>query len=518
MNYISFYGSHDSSICINVNGTYRIYELERLTQKRYYRFDDKPNFKLLLDQIKDLIVKEFGYITFDKCYYLHLNDNHQAYLNRLFQIKEFEIVGHHLSHAACSFYQSPFSEALVISFDGGGFDNGPTDDERVSFFNIYHASRSDGIKRIAKLPLDLGTSYGLIGIPISEIKKPSGDWGKDFLAFPGKLMGLVAYGQVQPKWLESLKNFYKSYKRIATQDLDLLGQEIGLGLSLDNLSGQMSFDLAASSQKAFEDVVLEALEPFLRDNQLPVCLSGGCALNVILNQKLKDSLSVPIFIPPNPSDCGLAFGMMALKLQPQEPMNITYSGIPILDLDRLSSYNGQDCSIEELAQILRQGKIVGIINGNSEIGPRALGNRSIICDPSFPNMKQILNDKVKFREGFRPFAPMVRADKVSEYFNFSGDAAYMSFSPETKDEWRNKIPAIVHQDGTARVQTVTQEQNSFIFNLLTEFEKISGFGVILNTSFNIKGKPILTSIADALEVLKTTELDLVYCEGKLFRK
>ncbi|HYE67517.1 MAG TPA: carbamoyltransferase C-terminal domain-containing protein, partial [Anaerovoracaceae bacterium] len=154
----------------------------------------------------------------------------------------------------------------------------------------------------------------------------------------------------------------------------------------------------------------------------------------------------------------------------------------------------------------------------SECGPRALGNRSIICDPSGAGKKDLINEKIKHREWFRPFAPVVKAEDVEKYFDFSGESRFMSYAPTVRTEYIDIIPAVVHKDATARVQTVTRAQNKFLYNLLDEFERISGIGVLLNTSLNIKGLPILTTLRDAFDVWNSTELDALYIEGWLFEK
>jgi carbamoyltransferase len=506
------------------DGKYRVFEFERLLKERFVRIDTKENYKEIYNTMKDLIFFECNVVQFDTCYYLEgsLPQTHKDYLTELFNIKEFTPAYHHISHAACSFYQSSFEEALVISYDGGGYDGGDGPD-RVTFFNIYHAKRNGEIQRIKYIPYDLGTAYGLAALPISEIQKTEDSWGEKFLGFAGKIMGFCAYGQPRSTWIEPFKTFYRQHKHVSVIDLNKsLSTETGLNLGINTLSGEVAADFAATSQYAFEQIIFEEIAEALQNYNLPICLTGGCALNVILNQKLRDTLDVPIFVPPNPSDCGLALGMMVFNNPEPKAIDVMYSGFPILDLHDLANYvkkeNAKLISTKELAKLIAEGKIVGLMRGNSEHGPRALGNRSILCDPSIAGMKDILNHKVKARESYRPFAPMVKLEDVNKYFHMSEDASFMSFAPKVREIWKSKIPAIVHEDGTARVQTITKEQNPYIYQLLSDFEEITGIGVILNTSFNIKGRPILTTIVDALEVLHTTELDACVIEDYLFDK
>jgi hypothetical protein len=173
-----------------------------------------------------------------------------------------------------------------------------------------------------------------------------------------------------------------------------------------------------------------------------------------------------------------------------------------------------------LANFIAKGNIVGVINGNSEHGPRALGNRSILCNP-IGDMKDVLNKKVKDREWYRPFAPLVRLEDATKYFDFPEDAQsrHMTYIAHVKNEWKDVIPAVTHEDGTGRIQTVTRNQNPFIYDLLSKFSEISDHSVLLNTSFNVNGKPILTRLSEALQLLTNTKMDAVYYNEKLvFRK
>ena len=181
-------------------------------------------------------------------------------------------------------------------------------------------------------------------------------------------------------------------------------------------------------------------------------------------------------------------------------------------------YTAKLLDIEQLVEDLTTGKIIGVARGRAEHGPRALGNRSILCNPSLPDMKDVLNEKVKHREWYRPFAPVVRLEDVSEYFEWDKEARWMSFCPKVKEEWREKLAAITHVDGTARVQTVTKEQNEWLYDLLTAFKAKTGVGVLLNTSFNVDGKPILSTVKDAFKILESTEMDGVLLENYYIKK
>jgi carbamoyltransferase len=245
-------------------------------------------------------------------------------------------------------------------------------------------------------------------------------------------------------------------------------------------------------------------------------------MNILFNTSAKNRYNRDVFVAPNSSDCGLSFGLLMKYMKPTKIIDITYKGIGILDKNILiEESQKRNCNKTNLNQIindLSNNKILGIIQNNSEHGPRALGNRSIICSPISLDMKDILNFKVKHREWFRPFAPIVRLEDVSKYFEWEGESRWMNFCPKVRLEYIDKIPAVVHVDGTARVQTITREQNEFIYDLLTLFEEKTGIGVLLNTSFNIDGKPILSTYKDAFKVFDETQLDRLYLNGYYFSK
>jgi carbamoyltransferase len=214
-------------------------------------------------------------------------------------------------------------------------------------------------------------------------------------------------------------------------------------------------------------------------------------------------------------------GHLFLYKQPTKQVDITYKGLPLVDRNKLQNYideySATKLNKKEIAELIKDGKIIGLVYGDSEVGPRALGNRSIVCDPNIADMKDILNSKVKFREWYRPFAPFCKKEEAHKYFetrNFD-NLEYMSYAPRVKVD---TLPSITHVDGTARLQVVTEESHSHFYELLTEFGKISETNVLLNTSFNIRGYPILSSIEDALYALNNTEMDYVVIEDYLFGK
>ena len=339
-------------------------------------------------------------------------------------------------------------------------------------------------------------------------------------------MGLQSYGQVHEEWKEKLKEYYTYtpwWRDVDHRSREMI-KEFGLHLNGANqLEGQESFDLAATSQAVFEDLVLENVHDIMESHPgLPICITGGCALNIVLNTKIGEKYNRKVYVAPNSSDCGLSVGILAAHVKPQEPWDVTYAGTEVLDKSLLLRYvhhrHGQKADLARMADDLVNHRILGVVQGRSEHGPRALGNRSIICNPIGKDAKDIINARVKHREWYRPFAPIVRLEDVSEYFEFEGESRWMNFCPLVKQEYLDKIPAITHVDKTARVQTITKEQNPLMYDLLTEFKAKTGIGVLLNTSFNVDGQPILSTIAEAFEVFDKTELDRLYILGFYFTK
>ena len=296
-----------------------------------------------------------------------------------------------------------------------------------------------------------------------------------------------------------------------------------LGIKLEEnglASKEDSRDLAATNQYAFEQNTIKRIQSYLNQySHLPLHITGGGGLNILFNTRLNHERE--IFVSPNPSDCGLSVGMLCSHIKPEKAIDITYAGPEVFDKDSLLDYlepYETTKDIDIIINDLNKGKIIGVVRGGAEHGPRALGNRSIICNPSIPNMKDILNSKVKNREWYRPFAPVVRLEDVSKYFEWEGESRWMSFCPVVKEEWREKLAAITHVDNTARVQTVTREQNEWLYDLITKFEKETGVGVLLNTSFNVNGKPILSTLKDAFHIFHTTQLDRLIIENYYFIK
>jgi carbamoyltransferase len=525
---ISAYGSHNASVAMYYKGQYHVVEVERWLNKKNaglitYLPAGYP--QVVFDEILDYLLGLTDRSHID-VYLTNYSD-----LKRLKPKYSYNIhanFDHHEAHAATAFYQSPYQDALTFTFDGGG-DGG--------FFNVYRTSRNDGIQLIKKFNQDLGFPYMIIADHLQDIRRDSLNIGN--LVYAGKIMGLCSYGTVRQEWVPAFHEFYEtfnytgnSYIGGAEAKVDAL-PKLMTALGVDEFDirtrfeGQFAWDMAATSQYVFEEQFFKFAQPFFDEfPDLPVTLAGGCALNVLLNKRILD-VRGEVFVPPNTNDCGIAVGGLLKYQNPAQQVDLTYAGIPLVDQHMLSSYveNGAYTMVEGvyergLAEFIANGNIVGVINGNSEHGPRALGNRSILCNP-VGKMKDILNKKVKDREWYRPFAPVTRLQDASKYFEFpdGAESRHMVYVAKVREEWREKLPAITHEDGTGRLQTVTKQQNEFLYNLISHFEEFAGHGVMLNTSFNVNGKPILSRLSDALEILNKTQLDAVYYNNCLiFRK
>lgn len=529
-NILSFYASHDSAATfVDKQGNLRVLELERFANNRYAMFGSQHQHWSI--GINDQIRREYvAHIkseikgTPDVIIHAGLNNHDMNILQEYFPGSESTYEtwnAHHISHAYGAYFLSPFEDAWIFSVDGGGGDFGEFTTTKV------FKGKDKNIEVYQNPHTDYGTPYTWIAAPISEISpgKPLAEVGVT-LAYAGKVMGLCAYGKVIPEWIEPVEKYYNhaggNPHSCDQSCYDTLGKDLNLNLNpyLDSLSGQNSYDLAATSQYVFEKLLFDFISKIFESDPKNIILTGGCALNVLFNQKLKKFLlerGYDLYVPPNPNDCGQALGQYLYKTRTHIECPV-YGGFDILDREKLPSlldsgnYKTEPVSSDRIVELIGEGKIGGIIRGYSEIGPRALGNRSIICDPSFKDMKDILNAKVKFREWFRPFAPVCREEDMDTYFDDAYPSYYMSYAPSVKPEFQEKLPSITHADGTARLQTVTKEQHDLFYDILTSMEKVGKIPIILNTSFNIKGKPILTRLVDAFYVLDNTELDFLIVE------
>ena len=512
-NIVAIHDRHDASVSFYNRETnkYHIIELERLIKDRHYQFPNSLNLKYEILEDCQFIAKKYWGIENDyECILLSPQWMGEDRVDKVFNSKNIlRLENHHYAHASCAFYQSPFNKALILSYDGGG---------ESQYFNFYSAD-NEGIKLLNVLPINLGAGYWLGASLIKEIVENS----KSKRSYAGKMMGLSAYGKIREDLYDTYYSFMDMNNRYAYENLyDLEEIPEGKIVTTKPSDGwiyqkQDGYDIAAIIQKTTSDIVFRELEKY--DSDIPLVITGGCALNVLINEEIKRKYNRKVYIPPNPDDSGLSIGHMFCYTKPKERVDITYSGLPLMDKhkldDYIKEYDAKKVTKNDIAKLIKNGSIIGMVYGDSEVGPRALGNRSIVCDPSIPEMKDTLNAKVKFREWYRPFAPFCKKEDAHKYFESRDfeNMEYMSFAVKVKVD---TLPSITHVDGTARLQTVTEESHSHFYELLTEYSKMSDIPVLLNTSFNSRGNPILSTIYDALNILKETELDYVVIEDYLF--
>jgi len=522
MTNIAFYGSHNASIAIERDGKIlEVIELERWVNVKnagYGQYLTSYAREFILPEILQYIKDKYNIDYFDNCIHMNTECYHngvQYFFYQNIPAKRYVYGEHHKAHACNSIYQSPHREALIVSFDGGGNDG---------WFNVYRIEKGGYPELLEKIDKNFGVCYSIFGIVCPQINKEPSYAIQGNLVYAGKLMGLASYGKVRDEWFDEFNKWYDLQAGVPHDTL-LIEMLNRLKIPLDDknqASDHDAKDLAATNQFIFEKRFMDNVQPYLDQYpNLPLHIAGGCALNVLLNTKLSKLRET--FVAPNASDCGLAVGMLLMESMPYKPVDITYKGLPVTDkynLSRILEENTkhEKYSVSKMVKLIKDGKIIGVVRGGSEHGPRALGNRSILCDPTIPDMKDILNAKVKNREYYRPFAPVVRLEDVNKYFEWDKECTYMSYCPKVREEYVDKIPSVVHIDKTARVQTVTKQQNEWLYEILTELDKQTGIGVLINTSFNQAGKPLVNSYMDAIEVLKTTQMDGVILNDMLICK
>lgn len=514
---IGFHGSHNATIALSYEDTIlEVVEIERyLSHKNaaLFYYESPMEACNMVYYVNQYFRNKYSIDEYDNIIYNSVDESKFSFVENFGDYNDFSYCLHHVAHASCAFYQSTYDEALAVSFDGGS-DEG--------FFNIYLMKRGEDPERLHSGVMDYAVSYQSAGHHIRNIKHEENIYVGN-LVYPGKLMGFVGYGEYNEEFAERLTSYYKSNTydhighasdRFVAKFKDIMDDEYFF-------SDKDGKDIATTNQIVFERLFYEEVKPFLEKYpNLPLVLTGGCALNIINNTKLAAEREV--FVPPNPSDTGIAVGCLMNHLRPENPIDITYSGSPVWDQMEIGRYirerEGRGIGADEVADIILDGGVIGIVRGGGEHGPRALGNRSLLCDATNPEMKDFMNSKVKNREPFRPFSPIVRLQDVNEYFEWDSECKYMTFSPPVREEYKELLSSITHVDGTARIQTITEEQNEFIYSILTRMKEKTGHGVLLNTSFNVAGKPILNTYREAFEVLDTRPITGLVLEDMYFEK
>lgn len=431
---------------------------------------------------------------------------------------------HHLTHAATACYSSPFEEAACAVIDSWG-------ERGAMAFYRYRNQRLECLYE-AKGP---GTaSLGLYYMKITELC--GFDWlkGEEW-----KVMGLAPYGKLNQEFYDllcstvSVRGFdcrYSSsqlFDKLARLDRYKRARQVPI---------EQAADIAYTGQYFFAETatrLLRHLHEVTRCDNL--ALAGGCALNSSYNGNIARLTPFQqLHVPSAPADDGCALGAAWLAYQAEHPdprrppkLLTPYTGTSIDEeaIARLVKYNRSlriehlpDSVCERTAMLLAQGKLVGWIQGRAEFGPRALGNRSILADPRAAATQNLINEKIKFRESFRPFAPSILHEFGSQYFENYQESPYMDKTLTIRPEMQDRIAAVCHVDGTGRLQTVKEEWNPRFYRLLNHFHHLTDIPVLLNTSFNVMGKPLVHTLEDAIAVFMTTGLDVLVINDYLISK
>lgn len=473
---IGVHGSHNASIAISLGGKIlEVVELERWTGIKnaafYYYFPIEEPEKVI-NEILDYFKEKYKVDRYD---WLMYNSLPPESLD-LFRADNNMHIPHHLAHATNALYQQSKQEALIVSFDGGSDDG---------HFNIYNAIKGKVPEKIFSSEYDLCVPYSAMGSYIDQINKVE-NWYKSNLVNAGKVMGLAGYGKRNEEILQYSQQLFNLQKSNEVNTAHENWKEIWCACRHGRQKGM---DLAWSTQYTFERKFAELALPYILNKkpEQELIFTGGGAMNIINNTHYK------AFVPPNPDDRGIALGCLLHLIMTN--VDSTYLGSEPYDKIPLAKTH----TVKQVADIINDGKIIGLIQGRAEYGARALGNRSILCLPT-KEMRDKLNRKVKNREDYRPFAGVCREEDASKYFRSYNMHRWMTHNTVVKDK---NLDGIIHVDGTTRLQTVTKEQNPFLYELLSHIP------VLLNTSFNIQGKPILNTYKDALWMKENTGLDEV---------
>ena len=533
----------------------------------YFCFYEKPllKFKRLIDTYTEF--SPYGFKSFKvamplwiktKIFQKNIILKHLTKLGAKNNIKDRLLFSeHHMSHAASAFYPSPFDSAAILTLDGVG-------EWATSTIGIGDKNKLTITKEI-HFPHSLGLLYTAFTY-YTGFKVNSGEY---------KLMGLAPYGKA--KYVDKIMNNLLDIKDDGSFRLNLKYFSYHTDLKMTNnnfneLFGkaerkkkenitQHTMDIAASIQIVLEEIVLKIAKSIAKETKLKnLCMAGGVALNCVANGKiLKEKIFDKIWIQPAAGDAGGALGAALYiwnKLSTKKPvkkdnrndlMKYSYLGPDFTNQEISKELNGLGANIkffnekniiEETSKAINKGKIVGWFQGKMEFGPRALGNRSILADPRSTKIQKTLNLKIKYRESFRPFAPTILEEYVQDWFKINTNSPYMLLVAYIKDSLlevikknekkfhgldklkvkRSIIPAVTHVDNSARIQTVGKEQNPLFYKLLKKINEETNCPILVNTSFNIRGEPIVCFPKDAFRCLMGTEMDMLVIGNYIIKK
>jgi carbamoyltransferase len=426
---------------------------------------------------------------------------------------------HHMSHAASCFLPSPFEEAAILTVDGVG-------EWATASYGVGKGTDVTMLKEI-RFPHSLGLLYSAFTYYLG-FKVNSAEY---------KVMGLAPYGK--PVHFDRIMKEMVHLNEDGSFKLDMKYFSYDHGLRMTNGAfdeffggpprkpetwmAEREFDIAASVQKVCEEVVLHMVRHLHEETGLTkLCMAGGVALNCVANGRvIRETPMKELWVQPAAGDAGGAVGVAhylynTIEKQPRaKGWTHAYLGPQFTDAEISQYLDGAGAKYRTLtdqelprhtAKLVSEGNVVGWFQGRMEFGPRALGARSILADPRDPKMRDTLNMKIKFREGFRPFAPSVLMDKASEWFEIDCDSPYMLLVAQVR-EGKRTIPSVTHVDNSARLQTVTREEAPLYYDLIRAFEEITGVPIVINTSFNVRGEPIVCTPHDAYLCFMRTNMD-----------
>ena len=563
------YGGHDTSACITINGKV----IAACEQERYDYQKHSRNFPI--DAINDCLkisnlkIDQIDVISFSNDPYLQIREKYIKLANKdnyrvdflindfdrikkLSQTESFireklnfkkkiEFNEHHLCHLASTFFPSGFKKSLIVSYDGIG-------EIHSALFGLGNKNKIKVIHENNKYPDSLGLFYTAITFYL----------GWKTFCDEGIIMGLAPYGNSKKKLKKSNKSYISYFREIIKIDKKdplkyIINKEwidyhkiknkwisnkflkvFGPHRKQNSKILQHHKNIAAALQDRLEEIVIYQLKVLKKKTKSDyLCISGGVGLNCSLNGKIVGKkLFKEIFVQPASGDSGVAYGTCLYshlknnkKISFKKNHNF-YLGsrstkkeiIKILKKNNIKFKDHKNNIFKITASLINEGKIIGWFQGPSEFGPRALGNRSIICKPFPEKMRDHLNKNVKFREYFRPFAPAVLEENLFDYFEINQKSPHMLIACKVKKNKKNLIPAVVHVDDSCRVQSVSKKDNLKFWNLLNHFKNQSGIPILLNTSFNIKGQPIVNNPLDALKCFKKYNIDFLILDTLLVTK
>ena len=526
---INNFANHDSSAAIvtDMKGKleYLTISEERLSRVKRSHYSPIRSIKHCMDHFGVSSMRDFDLIVADWVFHKQLQQTARHYRNLEYDYIKTKldvdysrikyIPSHHMAHAYSAFYPSHFEESAILVVDGFG-SNAET--------NSLFRGDQEGIRLVEQAyGQGIGSVYELVTRDILGFQ----------LGHEGKTMGLAAYGRnhgdrrllnLNPHYEGMVTDFSHFVNRCPRASIK---QVIPRCENKEDVTNDYYATIALELQEETERCLIHlANYAYEKTKSKRLCLAGGVALNCVANQKLVENTPFEeVFIQPASADDGLTLGLALYGYSQYRTPSIDFSVYSTRVYPRSESETlleernvpYKKASVDDVAELLNNDNIVSWFVGGSEVGPRALGHRSILANPRTAEMKNIINARIKHRETFRPFAPSVLEEDASQFFEMEGTSPYMLLAPRTRPERIRDIPAVVHVDGLARVQTVSRENQPY-YDLLLAFKKKSGVGVLLNTSFNDNEEPIVETPMDALICFLRADIDYLYLDGTLIDK